>query len=450
MEIQIETPGGLARRVHVRIPADRVEREYKARIQRLASRARIPGFRPGKAPLKVIQQQYGESARAEVIGELVRETWPEAMSQAQLQPAGAPDFQLAPQQPGEAFAYIASFEVYPEVQLTAPESIQVTQPVVEVTEADVDRLVDNLRRARRSWNEVQRPAQTGDQVQLDFVGRVDGAEFAGGKGEGVDVELGAGRFLPDLENAVGGHGAGEHFDADVRFPDDYPSADLRGKTAQFAVTVRAVREPVLPPIDAEFLQSHGLTEADGEAGLRNKCRQALETERDRALRERLKQQVFGELLRLHPIAVPEALVASETERMRQEAAQQFNAERAPQLKPEKLQQMLPDALFAPQARQRVALGLLMREALRQRSIEPDQARVDTALDEIAADYEEPDEVRNHYRSNLRLMQGLEATVVEQQLVEALLAGAQITEQPMSLQDLLSPPPLNPPPQAQAT
>jgi len=437
MEVHVESAGGLARRLHVKIPYERYERELGQRLRQLAARARIPGFRPGKAPLKVVQQQYGESARQDAIGELVRQTWPEALAQAQVLPAGSPNFEITSEKAGEPLAYVASFDVYPEIKLDHLDRIEVRRPVVEVTEADVDRLIANLRKARRELEPVGRAAQVGDVVSVDFDGTLDGQPFSGGKGEKVQVEIGEKQFLPDLENGILGHSAGDAFDVDVSFPDDYGREDLRGKTARFAVRLGEVKQPRLPEIDGEFLKTHGVEESAGEAGLRDKCRSALEGERDKAIRTRVKREVLDQLLSCHPIEVPKSQVEQEVARMRQEAIDRMQLNRAgAKAKPGQLEQMLPDALFESNAQRRVALGLLIGEVIKTRAIAPDASRVERALDEIAADYEQPEEVKQFYRSRPEMMQGLQAVVLEEQVVESLIGGAQTVELKMTLEDLL--------------
>jgi trigger factor len=440
MEINVETPGGLQRRLHVKIPHERVEREVGERLKRLAVRARIPGFRPGKAPMKMVQSTYGQATRLDVIGELVRETWPEALAQAQVRPAGEARFEITSEKAGEPVAYVASFDVFPEVKLENLDRIEVKKPRVEVTEADVDRLVDNLRKARRSLETVERPAQAGDVAVVDFDGSIDGTAFQGGKGEKIEIEVGAGAFLPELENALIGHSANDAFDADVNFPADYRREDLRGKTARFAVKLIEVKQVKLPELDAEFLKSHGVDEAAGEAGLRSKCRTALETERDKAIRTRLKREVLDQLLAAHPLEVPGSQVEQEVARLRTEAANrmQLNRTTGGKLKPEKLQEMLPDVLFEDAAKRRVALGLLIGEVIRQKELKPDAERVEKTLDELAGDYEQPEQIKSYYRSNPEMMQSLNAVVIEDQVVENLLAGAQTTEVDMPLDELLKP------------
>lgn len=438
MEVQVESAGGLTRRLHVTIPADRFEREVGERLKRLATRARVPGFRPGKAPLKVIQQQYGADARNDAVGELVRQTWPEALTQSALQPASSPDFKVTTEAVGQALVYTASFDVYPDITLGDLGQIKISRPVVEVTEADVERLVDNLRKARRTLAATERAAQAGDVVTVDFEGKLDGEAFQGGKSENATIEIGEGRFLPDLENGMVGHVAGETFDVAVNFPADYRNETLAGKATVFTVVLKEVREPKLPELNEEFLKAHGIDEGGAEA-LRAKCREALEAERTKAVNAKVKRDVMDQLHAMHPIEVPAGLVAEEIDRMRMETINRIGANRGndiSKMKPEQLKAMLPGEMFEPGAKGRVALGLLVGEVINARSISFDPARVDAELDRIAGDFEDPEEVRKLYRSREDLMQRLRSVVIEEQVVETLVGGAQVTEEPMSLEDLL--------------
>lgn len=436
MEVQVESAGGLLRRLHVTIPADRFEREVGERIKRFASRARVPGFRPGKAPLKVIQQQYGADARNDAVGELVRSTWPEALNKAQIQPASPPNFQVTAEAVGQPLSYTASFDVYPDITLADLSQIKLTRPAVEVTEADVDRLVENLRKSRRTLGPAERAAQKGDVVTVDFEGKLDGEAFPGGKADNQSMEIGERRFLPELEDGVIGHSAGETFDVAVNFPADYRNETLAGKATVFTVTLKDVREPRMPELDEAFLSAHGIDEG-GEPALRAKCREALEAERDKAIKARLKREVMEQLHDLHPMDVPAGLVAEEVERMRAETANRMGANRPEnKLKPEQLRSMLPAEMFEPAARRRVALGLLVGEIINAREVTFDPARVEAAIEAIAGDYEDPAEVRKMYQQRQDLMQGLRSVVIEEQVVELLVAGAQVSEEPMSLEDLL--------------
>lgn len=435
MEVQVESAGGLLRRLHVTVPAERLEQEFGARLKNLAARARVPGFRPGKAPMKVIEKQYGADARMDAVSELVRQTWPEALQQAKIQPAGQPNFEVKSEVVGQPFTYTVSFDVYPEIALGDLSTITVTKPVVDVTDADVERLIENLRKSRRELVTVARGAQKGDVVTVDFEGKLDGVVFQGGKGEKQAIEIGEGRFLPDMENALIGRAAGESFEATVNFPADYRNETLAGKAAQFAMTVIEVKEPKLPELDEAFLKAHGIDEGGPEA-LTAKCRDALISERDKAVLTRVKRDVMDQLLQMHPIDVPSGPVKDEIQRLRGETATRMGVDRNSKIKPEQLNAMLPDEMFEPAAKRRVALGLLIGEVIKSRGIEFDQARVDKLLEDLAADYDQPEQVRQLYRSRQDLMQGLQAVAIEEQVVEALIAGARTTEQPMTLEDLL--------------
>jgi trigger factor len=434
MEVQIESPGALLRQMKVSIPAERVAQALDQRLKNIAGRAKVPGFRPGKAPFKVIQQQYGESARMEVVSDLVRGTYGEALAKAGVNPAGAPQLEVTAEKPGEPLEYVARFEVYPEVKLNDVAALQVEKPIVVVSEADQEKLIQNLRRNSRKLTPVTRPAAEGDVCKVDFEGRLDGEAFPGGKGDDVTLEIGQGQFLPGLERGVIGHAAGERFEADVEFPADYRNESLRGKTARFSVNLKEVQEASMPEVDDEFLKTHGVPEGAGYAGLQLKIRGALEAERDKAIRNRMKNQALDQLLTANPIEVPAALVAQETERMREEAAARFGR----QLKPEQKLQLFPDEVLAAGARKRVALGLLVGEVIKSNELKLDEARVERALNEIASEYEQAEQVKQLYRGRPDLMQGLRALALEEQVVELLLRRARQQDVIMSLDQLLNP------------
>ncbi|MCC2657337.1 MAG: trigger factor [Panacagrimonas sp.] len=433
MEVNLEAPGGLKREMRVTIPADRVSKAIDERLRTMSQRAKLPGFRPGKAPLKVIQQQFGPSARMDVVSDLVQRSYPEALVKVGARPAGQPQINVTAERPGEPLEYVASFEVYPEVQLSDLSAMEIEQPVVEVTEADVDRLVLNLRKGRRELSSVTRAAANGDMVKLDFDGKLDGESFAGGKGEGVEIELGAGQFLPDLENGIAGHVAGDEFEVPVNFPADYRAENLQGKTAQFSVKLHEVKEVVLPaPDDAVFLDAHKVDSVDS---LRAKAREALENEKEKAIQRRQKNQVMEQLAERNSLEIPKSLVEQEIPGMRQQAVQRMNMQNVPA---EKLAEMLPAQLFESGAERKVKLGLLLGEVIKQKDVKLDAAKVDAALDAMARDFEQPEQVKSYYRSRPEMMDGLRAMVIEDQVVEVLLAGAKKTDKPMSLEQLLNP------------
>lgn len=437
MEVNIEAPvsgaSALQRQMRVRIPAERVSKAVDQRLREMSQRAKLPGFRPGKAPFKVIQQQYGANARMDAVTELVQRSYPEALVQVGVRPAGQPQIDVTAETPGEPLEYVARFEVFPEIQLSGLDSLEIDQPVVEVTEADVDRLIQNLRRGRRTLNVVERAAAKGDMVKLDFDGKLDGESFQGGKGEDVEIELGVGQFLPDLENGIIGHSAGDSFEVPVNFPDDYRAENLRGKTAQFSVSLKQVQEALLPSVeDAEFLKAHSVETVDA---LTAKAREALEGERAKAIQRRQKNQVMEQLAAKNPIEVPKSLIEQEIPQMRQQAAGRMNMQNMP---PEKLAELLPAPLFESGASRKVALGLLLGEVIKLKQIKLDPERVEKALDTMARDFEQPEQVKAYYRSRPEMLEGIRAMTLEDQVVEGLLADARKLDKPMTLDQLLNP------------
>ncbi|MGB0956257.1 MAG: trigger factor [Panacagrimonas sp.] len=441
MDVEVTNQDGLRRDLRVTIPADRVNRAYDDRIKSISRRARLPGFRPGKAPLKVIQQQYGASARVEVVSELVESSYPEAIEKSGVKPAGQPSISVTSEKLGESLEYVAQIEVMPEIDIQGLDQLSVIRPVVEVVASDIDQVLENLRKERRTFETVARAAQDGDQVKIDFEGKVDGEPFEGGKGDGVELVLGEGRFLPDLEKALVDHKAGDSFEAPVDFPEDYQAQNLQGKTAQFTLTVHEVQQATLPAADdKELLEAQKVDSLDA---LREKVKGALENERDKAIKNRLKEQTLEHLLVSNPIDVPKALTDQEIDRMRQEAAGRMNI-KLEDIPAEQREQMMPPALFEPGAKKRVTLGLLISDYIRREQIQLDEARVEAALDQLAGDYEQPEQVKQFYRAKPEMMQGLHAMVMEDQVVDTLLAGGKQEDQPMSLDELLSPKPAKPP------
>ena len=437
MEVNIEAPvtgaSVLERQMRVRIPAERVSKAVDQRLREISQRAKLPGFRPGKAPFKVLQQQYGANARMDAVTDLVQRSYPEALSQVGVRPAGQPHIDVTAEKPGEPLEYVARFEVFPEIQLSGLDSLEIEQPVVEVTEADVDRLIQNLRRGRRTLNIVERSAAKGDVIKLDFDGKLDGESFQGGKGDDVEIELGVGQFLPDLENGIVGHSAGESFDVQVNFPEDYRAENLRGKTAQFAVTLKQVQESLLPAVeDPEFLKAHSVETVEA---LIAKGREALEGERGKAIQRRQKNQVMEQLAAKNPIEVPKSLIEQEIPQMRQQAAGRMNMQNMPA---EKLAELLPAQLFEAGASRKVALGLLLGEVIKLKQIKLDPERVEQALDTMARDFEQPEQVKAYYRSRPEMLEGIRAMTLEDQVVEDLLAGARKLDKPMTLEQLLNP------------
>jgi trigger factor len=429
MQVSVETVSNLQRRMTVQVPAEHIEQEVDRRLRSLMKRVRIDGFRPGKVPLKVVQQRYGAGVFQEVVGDVLQSSYQEAIAQEKLQPAGGPSIEPKTMEPGKSLEYVATFEVYPEVAPADLSQVAVERPKVEITEADVDKVIESLRRQHKTFVAVDRPAQTGDQVVVDFEGSLDGEPFEGGKAEAAPVELGAGQMLPAFEEQLAGLRPGEEKTIDVPFPEGYPAEHLAGKTAQFAIKVREVKEPALPPVDDDFAMAFGIEDGSVEK-LREEVRANMAREVEQTVRNRVKGQVMDALYKAHELELPEALIREEVERLRQQAQARFGGQFQAQ--------NLPDDLFSEEARRRVALGLIIRELVRSKDLSVDPDKVQATLDQMAAGYEEPQQVVNYYRTNPQAMSGLEAMVLEDEVVDWVVAQGTVTEKPVSFDELMNP------------
>jgi trigger factor len=389
---------------------------------------RIKGFRPGKAPIHVVRKHYGRDVQQEVMTDLIRETFAEALQQEKLQPAGGP--RIEPQKTGEpdGLRYTATFEIYPQVERVDPAGIRLMRPTASVADGDIDTMIESLRRQRPVWSEVDRGCRDGDRVTIDFEGRIGGEPFEGGKSENLAVVLGAGRLLPDFEQALLGARADEKREFDLLFPEQYPAKNLTGKTARFNTLVRKVEESSLPEVDAAFCEAFGVSEGGVEA-LRTEVRDNMERELAQAVQARLKSQVMDQLLAANPIAVPKALVEAEIRDMQVELMRRAGQRDARQLPPRER--------FEPAAKRRVALGLILNEVIRKAGIQPDAAQVQSRLDELVSTYADPDEARRQYLQNEGATRQLQMSVLEDQAVAWVVAGAQVTDEPASFKDIMN-------------
>ena len=315
MEVSIENTGGLARRMTVQVPAERVDQEVKSRLQSMCQTVRLDGFRPGKVPLKVIEQKYGKQVRLEVVDQVVNSTLQEALTQESLRPAGVPSIDPKKFAPGEPLEYTATFEIFPEMSGNIQYGFKVSKPLVEITDEDVTGMLENLRTQRGVWNAVDRASQTGDQVTIDFEGTVDGKPFTGNKGEKVPVVLGSNSMIPGFEEQLVDVSAGDDKTLDVSFPDDYPASEVAGKAASFTVKVHAVSEIELPALDDGFASAFGIEDA-GIEGLKEEIRNNMTRELQGLVASKLKEQVFNGLMEANPVEVPRSLVDNELQHLR--------------------------------------------------------------------------------------------------------------------------------------
>ena len=431
MQVSIETISGLERRLTIGVPAAEVEDAVAERIAQAARTVRLNGFRPGKVPVKVVQQRFGGSIRQEVIGETLNRTFRDAVSREGLRPAGPPQLEPVRDEPGQDLKYTAVFEIYPEIQLGELATLTIVRPDASVTEADVDAMVERLREQRAQWRDAERPAALGDRVVIDYCGRRDGVPVEGSVAEGAELVLGSGRMIPGFEDAVVGMSAGEAKTVTLTFPEDYREESLRGAQVEFELKVGGVKERHLPEVDAEFLGQFGID--DGDMGrFRDEVRRNMERELAAALRGKLKKRTLDQLLALHEVDLPLALIGEEIKGIRRQMVAQFGGGASFD------ETMLPDELFADQARRRVKLGLIVAEIIKSAGLQADPARVRERIAEVAAGYEDPEQVMQYYLSNQEALYAIQGAVLEEQVVDHLLALAQITEESLGYQDALRP------------
>ena len=430
MQVSVTANEGLERKLTVEVPADKIDQEVQQRLKGMAGRVRMDGFRPGKVPFSVIQKRYGAQVREEVKSELVRDSLYEAIQQEKLRPAGMPKVETDASA-GDKLAFTATFEVYPEVDVTIPADLEVEKPVVQVTEADVDKMLETLRKQRTTWEEVDRAAQEGDQVVMDFVGKREGEPFEGGSAEDYTLELGSKRFIEGFEEQLIGLKAGDSKQVEVTFPEQYQSEALAGQPVTFDVTIKAVKGPKLPELDdPEFLSALG-SEEGGIEHLRQEVRQSMERELKQKLAARVKDQVLDRMLAANPIELPSALVEDEIRQMANQARQSMGMQGEQEVTDE-IRQALDEG-----ARRRGGLGLLVGEQIREKGFQAEPEKVSGRIEEMAQGYEDPQAVVNWYYQDKSRLSGVEALVLEDQVVDWLLSEVKRKDVEMSFDDIMA-------------
>jgi trigger factor len=428
MQVSIESTGKLERRMQVQVPAERVSQEIAARLKNISRTARLNGFRPGKAPLKVIRQQFGSQIHREVIGELLQSSYAEAVTQKQLTPAGSPRIEPQSMDEGQDLKYTATFEVFPELVLQPMESLEVDKVTAEVTESDIDAMIERLRKQQMKHSAANRAAANGDKVTIDFEGAIDGVAFAGGKGDNIAIVLGEGRMLPELEQGLIGAMPGEKRDVTVNFPADYRATELAGKQAIFATEIKSVEEPVLPEIDEEFCKAFGVTEG-GLPKLREDVAANMRRELEQALRNRNKAAVMEKLYEANPTEVPNVLIEGQIRDMQVEAMRRAGTKDASQAPPREP--------FVEPARRRVALGLLLNDVIRKENLVVDRAKVNARLDEMVSAYGDAEAMKRAYLQNAEAMRQVESLALEDQAVDWILEHAKVREVKSSFKQLMN-------------
>ena len=435
MQVTSEAVSGVARRLNVSVPTSRVNEQFEARLKRTAKTAKINGFRPGKVPLNVVRREYGAGIYQEVVNDVIRDTVFEAIQQEKINAVGMPNIDKV-ENKDDALVYEATVEVYPEVEVSAFDALEVERKSSEVNDKDVDQMIENLQKQRAAWAETKGMAKKDMQVTFDFEGTVDGEKFEGGTAEDFKLVLGSGRMIPGFEDGIVGMKKGEEKVIDVTFPEDYQAENLAGKAAQFKITVKLVEKQKLPEIDAEFLKIFGLTEEEGVEKLKADVRKNMDREVKNGLRNQVKSATFDALVAANEVEVPESMLAQEIDRQRQQMIQQFTQQFGAQGAQAFDSSMLPDDLFKEQAEKAVKLGVLVSKVLADSKIEVDPARVEAYINDMASSYEDPTEVIEYFKNDKQQRAQIEAVVLEDQIVDHILASAKVTDTAVRYEELL--------------
>ena len=429
MQVSVETTDGLERKLTIAVPSDRVDSAVNARLEEAAKTIRLNGFRKGKVPLKVVKNKFGSGVRQEVVGELMSQTYYEAISQESLRPAGQPRIEPTKMEEGQDLEFTAVFEIYPEVQLPDFSKVSAEKLVADVTDADIDEMIETLRKQRQTWEEVDKEAAEKDMVNINYVGKKDGEEFEGGKAAGQSLVIGSGRMIPGFEEGLIGKKSGDSFTLPLTFPEEYHSKELAGADVEFDLTVNSVSEEKLPEVDDEFFKSFGVEEGGLDA-FKEEVTKNMEREMKTASRNKLKTAVMNSLLDLVELDSPAALVAQEVQQLKQQMMQQMGG--GQNMDPSQL----PDEIFKEEAQRRVKLGLVLGEVMKAENIQADPAKVREAVEELAATYESPEEVVNWYYSNEEQLSAIESSVVEDQIFDHIIEAADVSDKTVSYQEVI--------------
>ncbi len=431
MQANLETLSSLERRLSVTLPLDKVNSEVESRLKRLARTVKLHGFRPGKVPMKIVEQQFGGQVRQEVLGDAVQQSFGEAVKEKNLRVAGYPRIEVRPgDAPADKIEYVATFEVYPEVAIGALAQVKIERPVVSINHAEVDKTIDILRKQRTHYHVVDRGAQSGDQVRMDYRGTLAGEAFDGGTGADQNALLGSGQLLADFERNLIGMKAAESREFDVHFPDEYHGKEVAGKDARFAVQVKEVREPHVPEADAAFAISLGVSDGD-LSKMRADVKANLEREVKRRAETRVKDQVMKSLLDATKVEVPRALLDLEIERLMQNMRHDLEQKG---LKPDQIP--MPKEAFEPEAVRRVSLGLILAEMVRLHKLEAKPDQIKAVIQQYAQSYEKPEEVVRWYYQQPERLREVESIVLEDNVVQWTLSNANVEDKPTAFDELM--------------
>ena len=438
MNVSIETTSGLERRLTISLPSEDFETQITQKLEEARGQVRIPGFRPGKVPLKEVRRRYGQAVRAEVAGEMMQDSFISAVTQEDLSPAGQPSLEVVKMDPGIDFEFTATFEVFPTIEIADFSNASLKSPQAEITSDDVDKMVERLREQRTEFVDADRTVADGDKVKVDFKGTHNGEAFEGGTGEDMEFTVGQGQMIADFDAAVVGMSVDETKEFEATFPEEYHSEELKGQTVTFEVTIKSVQEPQIPELDDEFFKEFGVEEG-GEEAFREEVQSNMQREMDAAAKNQVKQQVMDEIEKLHEFSLAAAVVDREIEVLKQQMLGQFqmpNNAQAPDL---------PNELFQDQAEKRVRVGLVVNQVITDESLSADEDKVEERLQEIAAPYGETEQVVAWYKSQPEQMQNIEMGVLEDQVVDLILEKATIEIVDTNYDEIISGQAIAPPP-----
>jgi|TARA_R110001599_G_scaffold119118_2_gene288833 trigger factor len=430
MQVSVETTSPIERVLTISVPAARVDEKVSSEVAKTAKTIRIDGFRKGKVPVSVVKKRYGQGIRMDAVEQIMRDAYVEAIQKESIQPAGMPSIEPKNFAEGADLEFVVKIEVYPEVTLADNASIKVDRVVSDVTDADVDVMLETLRKQNAEWTAVERASADGDQVTIDFVGYLGDEAFEGGAAQAHKLVLGSNTMIPGFESGVLGAKAGEERTISVTFPDDYQAENLKGKEASFKITVSEVAEQILPELDDAFVEKFGLADATIDA-LRAEVRKNMERELNQAIKAKLKNALFDGLLSINEVEVPSALIDQEVDALRKQAASQFGGEGFDA-------SQLPAELFQDEAKKRAKLGLLISEVIKKDELKVDDDRVRAFLEDMAQAYQEPQQVIDFYLKNKEQMSQVQSAVLEEQVVDKLLESAQVTEVTLGYEDAIKP------------
>jgi len=429
MNVTVESTGALGRRMRVELPLEPIQQQVESRLKTVGRTAKIKGFRPGKVPAKVVKQRYGKQIREEVLGEILQKSYSDAVMQQNLNPAGGPKIETQDED-GKTFAYVATFEIMPDVELKDLDKIKVEKPDVQIGDDDVDDMLTSLRMQKSTWETVERKSKDGDRVIVDFSGELDGEAFQGGQGTEIPVVLGEGQMLPDFEKGLKGIKSGDEKTFKVKFPKDYHAEDLAGQKADFSIKTHRIEERVLPELNDEFAEMFNVTEGGLEQFMTD-VRENMEREAEQKVRNDIREQAMESLLATNPLDIPQTLKHQEAHSLQHDAMRRMGIEDHDQAP--------PIETFSEAAEKRVRLGLLLRQVIADKDLKADEAKLREHVEEMCASYENAADMVEMYMSNPQVRQQVEPMVVEQLAIDWLLENGKVKNKKISFKDYMNAP-----------